>query len=147
MEGLQMGAWGTGIFENDEACDFTGTVAESDGLSALEIALDRVLNAGSADLEAREAEEGLGAADIVARLAGQFGERTAYTEEIDEWVERQKSPPTAALLEKARLAITRVLSKPSELLDLWAETEHFVAWKSAIEELSKRLQSAATDKG
>ncbi len=60
-----MEAWGSGIFENDTACDFAASVAESDDLTALEEALDRVLAAEGKYLEAPDAEEGLAAADIV----------------------------------------------------------------------------------
>ena len=134
-----MGAWGKGTFENDTACDFAANVAEENGLVVLEQALDRVLASQTNYLEAPDAEEGLAAADIVARLKGSQGAQTAYTAKIDAWVERSKMPPSEALLEKARRSITRILTEPSELLELWRDSEDFEVWKSSVEEVSSRL--------
>lgn len=62
-----MGAWGTGVFENDAAGAFAVAVAGGGGVAALEAALDRVLAAGDVYLEAPQAEEAIAAAEIVAR--------------------------------------------------------------------------------
>ena len=134
-----MGAWGNGTFENDTACDFAATVAEGNGLVVLEEALDRVLASETNYLEAPDAEEGLAAADIVARLNGSSGAQTSYTAAIDAWVERSKSTPSQALIEKARRSITRILTQPSELLELWQDSADFEAWKRSVEEVSRRL--------
>ena len=133
-----MGAWGIGTFENDTACDFAAEVAEESGLVVLEQALDRVL-ASTNYLEARDAEEGLAAADIVARLNGSPGDRDAYTATIDTWVERSKTTPSEALIEKARRSVTRILTAPSALLELWQDSGDFGAWKGSVEEVSRRL--------
>lgn len=134
-----MGAWGTGVFENDTACDFAGAVATSRDLAALEATFDRVLGAGDDYLEAPDAEEALAAADIVTRLKGRARERTAYTTEIDEWVEQSKFDPSADLVEKARLAIARILKEPSELLELWRDSDEFESWRHSVEDLSRHL--------
>jgi hypothetical protein len=134
-----MGAWGKGTFENDTACDFAANVAEENGLVVLEQALDRVLASETNYLEAPDAEEGLAAADIVARLNGSPGAQTAYTAKIDAWVERSKTTPSEALIEKARRSITRILTEPSELLELWRDSRDFEVWKSSVEEVSRRL--------
>ena len=52
-----MGTWGTGIFDNDSACDWAQDLAESSDLSVIEAALDGVLEAGSEYLEVDEATE------------------------------------------------------------------------------------------
>jgi hypothetical protein len=134
-----MGAWGKGTFENDTACDFAANVAEGNGLVVLEEALDRVLASETNYLEAPDAEEGLAAADIVARLNGRPGAQTSYTATIDAWVERSKSTPSEALIEKARRSITRILTGPSELLELWQDSADFEVWKGSVEEVSRRL--------
>ena len=133
-----MGAWGIGTFENDTACDFAAEVAEEGGLVVLEQALDRVL-AATNYLEAPDAQEGLAAADIVARLNGSPGSRTAYTAKIDAWVERSKMTPSEILIEKARRSITRILTEPSELLELWQDSGDFGVWKRSVEDVSRRL--------
>jgi hypothetical protein len=40
---------------------------------------------------------------------------------------------------KARAAIKRVLTAPSELLELWQETSEFDAWKALVEQLGGRV--------
>jgi hypothetical protein len=134
-----MGAWGCGTFENDTACDFADTVAGENGLVVLEQALDRVLATGTNYLEAPDAEEGLAAADIVARLNGTASAQTSYTATIDAWVERSKLTPSKALIEKAQCSITRILTEPSELFELWQQSPDFEAWRRSVEEISKRL--------
>jgi Domain of unknown function (DUF4259) len=130
---------GKGTFENDTACDFAANVAEGNGLVILEQALDRVLASESNYLEAPDAEEGLAAAEILARLNGSPGAQTAYTAKIDAWVERLKSTPSEPLIEKARRSITRILIEPSELLELWQDSGDFEVWKGSVEEVSRRL--------
>ena len=134
-----MGAWGVGVFENDTACDFAADVAEGEDFTALDNALDRVLAAEGKRLQVSDAEEGLAAADIVARLKGNPGARTAYTAAIDAWVARVKLVPTQATIDKARRSIVRILAEPSELLELWQETKDFDLWKRAVEDVSGRL--------
>jgi hypothetical protein len=51
----RMGAWGTGVFENDTACDFASAVADGGGMAALVEALDRVAVSGDNYLEAPDA--------------------------------------------------------------------------------------------
>ena len=134
-----MGTWGTGAFDNDTAADWAWTLAEQDDLSLVEAALDAVLAAGEAYLEAPEAEEALAAAEVVARLRGRWGERNAYTEPVDGWVQAHALVPPPALLDKARRAIDRVRTPPSELLALWEETgDDLAAWQAALDDLAAR---------
>lgn len=134
-----MGAWGTGTFENDTACDFAADVADSRDLTKIVSALDRVLASGPSYLEAPDAEEALAAAEIVARLRGKFGPQTAYTEDIDNWVKNNKLAVSDDLVNKARQAVNRVLTPPSELLELWADSDESAQWKSAVEDALSRL--------
>src|SRR5450756_344941 len=100
--GIVMGAWGPGIFENDTACDFASAVAGGGGVQAVGHALDRVLASEGNYLEAPEAEEGLAAAEIVARLRGSAGQQTAYTASIDAWIIGVQTTPADELVDKAR---------------------------------------------
>jgi hypothetical protein len=134
-----MGAWGTGVFDNDTACDWAFDLKETSDLSLIESALDEVLKVGSGYLHTAEAEEALAAAETVARLKGNWGIRNSYTEKMDKWVETIRLTPPQALIEKALRAIERLLSGPSELLELWAETEDFMAWEESVKDLSRRL--------
>ncbi len=138
-----MGAWGVGAFENDAACDYACEVAGGKDISRIEIALARVLATGAANLKAPDAEEALAAADILARLGGKFGKRDAYTASIDEWVTQIKLQPGKQLVKKALSAIARILKEPSELMELWRDSDEFDAWKASVEELTARLSSIA----
>jgi len=63
-----MGAWGVRAFENDDACDWAGQLAESDDLTVIERAIDAALvdagdyfegsDAAVAQTGARAAREG-----------------------------------------------------------------------------------------
>jgi hypothetical protein len=134
-----MGAWGTDTFDNDTACDFAAEIAGTRNLAKLEATVDRVLQMGDAYLEAPDAEEGLAAADIIARLNGNFGVRNAYTETIDAWVAQFNLSPSGALVEKARRVVARVLTEPSELLELWNESDEANKWRLSVEALRTRL--------
>jgi uncharacterized protein DUF4259 len=128
-----MGAWGTDVSENHTACDFAAEVVEGGGLKKIEAALDRVLSVGNQYLEA------LAPAEIVARFGGKFGKRDAYTESVDKWVTVAKLSSSASLVEKARGAVRRIQTEPSELLELWSEGEDSGEWKASLEALLKRL--------
>jgi hypothetical protein len=136
-----MGAWGTGIFDNDTACDWAHDLKETSDLSLIESALDKVLNVGAEYLDASEAEKALAAAETVARLKGNWGIIDSYTETMDMWVETTRLIPPQALIEKALKAIERTLSGPSELLELWGEGEDFTAWEESVKDLSRRLKA------
>ena len=134
-----MGAWGFGTFENDDACDYGAAIVQGRDVSGLERTLDQVLGIGVSFLEAPNGSEALAAADIVARLMGRPGENTPYTKTIDEWVAALRITPSTQLIDKARRAVSRVLMEPSELVELWQESNDFESWKASVEALSERL--------
>ncbi len=134
-----MGAWGSGVFENDTASDWALGLEAATDTSLIEGALTKVLEVGSEYLEAPDAEEGLAAAEAVARMTGNWGRRDAYTEPMDRWIERVNITPRDQLVQQAIAVVVRVLSPPSELLELWAEGHEFDAWKTALANLRSRL--------
>jgi hypothetical protein len=134
-----MGAWGPGIFENDTASDWAFGLEGAKDTSLIERTLAKVLAVGDQYLEAPDAEEGLAAAEAVARLTGNWGGRDAYTEPMDKWIEKVHISPGARLVQTAVAVVERVLSQPSELLELWAGSDEFDAWKTALGDLRSRL--------
>ncbi len=134
-----MGAWGPGTFENDTASDWAFGLEEATDASLIVRTLAKVLAVGPQYLEAPHAEEGLAAAEAVARMRGNWGGRDAYTEPMDKWIETVNIVPGDALVQKALAVVRRVLSEPSELMELWAESDEFDAWKAALEDLRSRL--------
>ena len=134
-----MGTWAPDPFGNDAACDWKYTVEESTGLEIIEETLDRVLSAGSDYLEAPDADEGIAAADTVARLRGHFYERNSYTESLDAWIARQTIEVPQEMVERAIQVVDRVLIEPSELLELWQESGSD-EWEAQMEALKERLR-------
>ncbi|CAG0991891.1 hypothetical protein ANRL3_02831 [Anaerolineae bacterium] len=114
-------------------------LVESDDLSLIESALDAVLDVGGEYLEAPEAAVAVAAAEAVARLQGNFGKRDAYSESLDTWVSEMALKPTEALAAKAHAVLARIVSEPSELLELWQEGEDGSEWLAAIEDLKSRI--------
>jgi hypothetical protein len=134
-----MGTWGTDAFGNDTACDWGYLLEDTNDLSLVERSIDRVLATGSDYLEVPDAEEALAAAEVIARLQGNWGIRNAYTETVDSWVELNPLTPSTELVQKAHEAIDRILNPPSELLELWEESEMADEWKRSVFELKARV--------
>ena len=132
-----MGSWANDPFGNDTACDWKYGLDDVDDLSLIEETIQRVLETGEEYLEAPTAEEAIAAADTIARLRGKFYVRNAYTESVDDWVEKHKLTPPRELITAATGAIDRILRCPSELLELW---EDDAGWKQQMADLKERLR-------
>jgi hypothetical protein len=130
-----VGAWGPGAFENDIAGDFCWSVTDGGGLAAIEDAFAHVLEADDEDLEAPAAEEAIAAAAIVARLK----DGAPLDDGLEAWIAREKPAVSPALIAMAREALQRIVTPPSELLDLWQESDDDAAFRSGIESLLRRL--------
>jgi len=132
-----MGAWGTGAFENDAPGDLIVAVCDGGGLTMIEDSFDHVLEAGSEYLEAPTAEEAVAAAAIVARLKD--GVALPGEDEIEAWIAQERPTASTALIAKARNALRRVITAPSELLELWQDAEEFPYFQAGIDDLLRRL--------
>ncbi|WNL48065.1 DUF4259 domain-containing protein [Dyella sp. BiH032] len=134
-----MSAWSHESFGNDDACDFAATVSEADDLSAVEAILDVIMQVGDGYLEAPEASQAIVAAEVIARLQGNWGLRDAYSQDVDAWVERTKIVPANELALKAKRALKRITTEPSELLELWQEGDEGEKWLDAVRDLGRRV--------
>lgn len=135
-----MGAWDADPFGNDTACDWKYGLDDVGDLSLIEATIKKVNEAGDEYLEAPEAEEAIAAADTIARLKGRFYVKNAYTESVDDWVGKHNLTPSPELVGAAIRAIDRITTPPSELLELWGESEQFQTWKQHMEDLKARLK-------
>ena len=78
-----MGAWGYGIYDNDDAADWAHDLADG-GLATLRQALS---DSSSVDyLESPKGSAMIAAADVVARLKSGGGEQSPYAEAVVESV-------------------------------------------------------------
>lgn len=133
-----MGTWGHDTFDNDTAADWASTFAENGSLQFVEKTLDEVLTIGDDYLDSDFAVQGLAAAEVVARLQGRWGVRSAYSENADKWVEANAGLEVPAeLTDKALKLIDRVLGPESELVDLW---EGAPDWHKAVADLRSRVR-------
>jgi hypothetical protein len=135
-----MGAWGVGTFDNDTACDWAYGLEGADDLALVRGTLNRVLAVGGDYLDSDAACEGLAACEVIARLKGKWGVRNPYTETVDKWVKGHASLPYDGLVPLATAVIDRVLTKPSELLELWEEGDA-TEWKRAVQDLRARVET------
>jgi hypothetical protein len=130
-----MGAWGTGIFDDDAAYDYADEIAR-DPLSffrhAFEVAIahDHVgFDEGHAAL--------VSAAHIDAIVHG-----TAYRHDdqaaFDAWVATHASLAVTALEPLAVRALEAVLDD-SELDDIWSQTAQHAEWRKIVSSLRARL--------
>jgi hypothetical protein len=135
-----MGTWDEGSFGNDTACDWVWGLEGKDDLAYVEEAFDRVLSVGESEVTADAAAEAIVAAEVIARLLGNVGEESSYTEACDEWVRAHASlKPTHAMIDKAQRTLERVIRPKSELLELWEE-QGADGWLEAVAELLGRLE-------
>ncbi|WP_374982762.1 DUF4259 domain-containing protein [Streptomyces fradiae] len=114
-----MGTWDVGPFGNDTAADFGGALddaAEGEREGVVRDALLCVIR--TADyLEVPEAEEAVAAAALVAaQCPGGDPVDPVYAPE-------EPLPDLTALRGEAVQALDRVMTEPSELLELWAESD------------------------
>ncbi len=135
-----MGTWLVDSFGNDDACDWADGLEEVSDLSLVEAAIDAVIAFGNEYVEAPEATEAIAAIEVIARLQGNWGERSAYSLNTDMWVEEHKLlQPSKDLVQKAHQAIARIVGENSELNELWQESDEYNVWLESITELKSRV--------
>lgn len=134
-----MGAWGIGIFDNDDAADWVSELANANGSSVLREAIDAVMNAGDY-LEAPEGSCLLCACEVIAALGGQPS--TDLPDEVRQWVDNHKTLDTSMLIPILLRAIDRVLGENSELDQLWKEDENgYSVWRETVLSVKSRISA------
>lgn len=135
-----MGAWAEDAFGNDTACDWAGDFSDNPSIDKIEEAINLVIESDEY-LDSDLASEALVACEIIARLKGNFGEMSAYSESIDAWVKSVNILPSNELILRAQKAIVRILGENSELSELWDEGGINEKWHAEMENLQKRVSS------
>lgn len=126
-----MGAWGSGVFDNDCSEDWLDAFLEEPGRSRIHEAFEELRESGTDDFDA--CCEALAAAEVVAALNGKpAGE---LPEELTEWLRKAAFAPSKTLYSHAAVAVSKIL-KNSELAELWGEDE---SWRRNVEDLLRRL--------
>jgi hypothetical protein len=135
-----MGAWSKDSFGNDTACDWAYGLENTSDLSLVRETLQKVVDSDEY-LEAPDAEEAIAAAEVIARLKGNFGQRDSYSETTDSWVAAHPQRLPQDLVNLADQALDRILRPPSELLELWRESDEFEAWQGSVLDLRNRAST------
>jgi Domain of unknown function (DUF4259) len=120
-----MGSWGEGVLENDAALDWLGDLEDQPMLETVTIALS---TAGGV---AREDEEALVAAELVAAALGRSSEERLRT----------LAASLPGLSDHAGLAAQVVdrVAQDSDLTDLWTEDGPNPEWERVLADLRSRL--------
>lgn len=137
-----MGAWGTGVFENDDAADWAYELEAASDLTPARQALAATMDTDGY-LELPECACAVAAAAVVAACFD--GDLKGLPEELGEWIDDH---PDNAARGDARLAVDaleRVMSEESELRDLWTDAPEGQEWAEGIERLRHRLVRAIGD--
>jgi len=130
-----MGAWATGVFDNDDAGDWVWELEDAIGLTVLHTAFAS-MSSQSDYLEAPDCSIALAAAEVVAALSGHPAQ--ALPNLVSSFVERNNSPPSSNLIATALNAVERIRSG-SELRELWDASGHSSEWLNAVADLEARL--------
>jgi hypothetical protein len=141
-----VGTWGEGAFDNDTAADWAHEFDGADlaaGMQLIEDALGQAAGtpAGSY-LGRRSGDLAVAAAELVAYIADEPVDETAYNTVALEWVERTDPRAELPLLDLARQALARVTGEGSESADLWDEEPS--AWRESVAELDAKLKAASS---
>ena len=129
-----MGAWSHEPFGNDTAGDWSYGLLESSDLSAIEAAVEAVLEGGEEYLEVDPASEAIAAIEVLAKLIGRGTQSDSYTRDVAAWVKSHSLTPSIELRRKAVRALDRITSANSELMELWQEGGD-EAWIQSVTEL------------
>ncbi|MDV9192118.1 DUF4259 domain-containing protein [Streptomyces sp. SR27] len=134
-----MGTWDIGPFDNDTAADFSYRVDEAPAEKKAEVlgaSFREVRASGDEDVDADVAVEAIASAALVAaQCPGGDPVTTAYGP-------KEPLPPLPAELRpEAAAALDRILTEPSELLELWEESDG-EEWKAGVRKLRAVLTGA-----
>ena len=128
-----MGAWEVGPFENDTALDWVADL-RSGGAEAVRVALSA---AADGFLDAREGEEVVAAAEVVASALGEPAPNLPG--DVTAWIAANSGQLSRDDVALARGAMARVVSEKSELRELWVDDAEDEEWPKAMADLQRRL--------
>ncbi|HET7234013.1 MAG TPA: DUF4259 domain-containing protein [Longimicrobium sp.] len=134
-----MGAWGTGVFDNDAALDWFDAL-EQRGADAVLVALQTIPEEADT-IEVDQANEALAAAEIVAACRARASSNLPG--EATDWINAHETEIGPELLPLAIDAVTRIRAE-SELKDLWEEGDSAAEWLAVIDDLLGRLREGGS---
>lgn len=138
-----MGAWGIGVWENDDAADFETELA-SKGSQVIEHALAQKTMGDYSDESL--CAKALAAADLIAAAHGNNSKDfPTQAAQAAEWLQANPYRPTQRSTNRA-LKVVQTIMTNSELANLWQETKEAASWKRSLKNLETRLQKPPKEK-
>jgi hypothetical protein len=135
---VEMGAWGSGSFENDDASDWLGDFCDDPDKELISGALSTVAEMDAGEyLEAPDCSVGIAAAEVVAALKG--APNPDMPDDAKECVSGLRVKADPGMVSLALRAVERIRTD-SELKELWEESENPAEWYAAIGNLEVRLK-------
>ena len=133
-----MGAWGTGVFQDDDFVDWIYELEQAEDAAFLMETLEVVTKRGDEYLEAPECSRALAAAETVAALKNVAN--PVLPDEVKKWVNVPSHQDGSDLVPLALKAIERIRTN-SELQVLWDDSDHAAEWYNVLRDLEARLRS------
>jgi hypothetical protein len=132
----KMGAWGSGIFEDDSILDSFDELMESDPITYLSTSFKKA--------DGSYIEYETGAAIVVsAAVIDSLTSGTNHDPESEDymlWINQHIKLDITPLIPMAIKGLRAVISNNSEIHELWQENEEeYLEWKSNLEYIIKRL--------
>ncbi len=133
---------GVGAFDNAMAGTWFETLQVREPLSWAGTAIRDALSIPPPKkLPAMNAQYAVASAELVALLKGRRGRTTHYPPELTEWLKSHAQQPGSVLVANAVLALERVVTPPSGLLEVWTDRGQASEWLVAIDDLKARIVS------
>ncbi|NJK93078.1 MAG: DUF4259 domain-containing protein [Blastochloris sp.] len=133
-----MGAWDIGIFDCDEALDFSAKLQEGRDLSLVHATFHDNVKCEVSPIPVDLCHRVLVCAEVTAVI---FDRDPRLPDDLGHWASQfkiGKEPKDEELRVYAQDGTLRVL-RESELRDLWEESESFEQWKTLLKDLARRL--------
>ena len=133
-----MGAWGSGTFEDDVACDWLEDLYDSDPIALFRECLD--LSDQGDYIEYVACVGVICTAEMIHGLLQ--GPREGLPAAALEWLPEHEALDVRPLLPPAIAAVRRVLGEGSEMREMWAdESERYGEWTKTTDDLLQRLSA------
>ena len=84
-------------------------------------------------------ERFVAACTVIARFKGNWGTRDGYSKKVDSWVQTNPTEPSRDLVQLALRAIDRIVTAPSELMELWGEARTGPDRHATVADLRERV--------
>jgi hypothetical protein len=137
----QMGAWGTGVFDNDGAGDFLTLLEDaepSEREAVIREAFEAITDPDADDyLEVDAGQEAIAAAAVIA--AAHNNRPVTDQDSVVTFAAADLPPATPELRTLAVEALNRVTGPESEWRELWEETDDFDTALAAVNEVRSAL--------